>query len=465
MVGSRFRLFVAALVSMSFLVTTSHASQTVDSTTIQHVTYDADWLLQASASDGAIGTWIDQAWVVPYRSNFAAMGLARATALTGDQRFANAAWRWLAWDQAHMDSSGYITDYERSGSGWVSTGTDDSTDAYASTYLSAMKETLDATGDLTKLSTLRVGFYKALEALRSTQDWDGLHFAKPDWPFKYVMDDSENYAGLRAAAYIASVLGDSATQSQATSDANAIQKSFPKFWDAAQQGYDWGMHANGTKSLLDWTQIYPSASAQMWAIAFGVITGSQAQALFTRLDAAQPWDQPTATSNYPSGPGYVYYWPVGILAALRTGNIARAQQALANIRNGALAQNNYWPFTTAESGELIMAETDGLTTPAPLQPMQTSLKPVQTASAQSISAQLRETVSGTPIANAIVQFWAVDLLTKARKQQLCTVATNSQGSAVCSGASILVDTTPGGFEADYSGAAIYLPSTTRSTGI
>lgn len=439
------------------------ASTTVSSATMQMVREDADWLLQASAPDGAIGTWIDQAHVVPYRSNFAAIGLSRATALTGDMRYAAASWRWLAWYQAHMDARGYVTDYDQTASGWRSTGDMDSTDAYASTFLLAVRETLDATGDLTWVSKLRGGIVKALAALRSTQASDGLHYAKPNWPFKYVMDDAENYAGLRAAAAVLTTLGDSAAASQASSDADRVKASFPKFYNAAQHGYDWGLHANGTPSRLNWSELYPSAVAQAWAVAFGVVTGAAAQDLFARFDAAQPWDQPTATSQYPWGIGTVDYWPVGAIAALRAGNPARAASAHDSIRNAALAKNRFWPYTTAEAGEMLMLETDGLTSPAPLISIQTTVQSVQAQGPQGVSAQLRETVTGSAIAGASLDFYSIDAASRTRKSKICSAVTSASGTAACGGTSAVIGAAPGGVEAVYAGAAIYRSATARGS--
>ena len=72
---------------------------------------DADWILKSQLPDGAIANYVDRQAVWPYLSNFAAMGLARATGVTGDRKYLNAAWSWLAWYQAHQDAQGFVTDY------------------------------------------------------------------------------------------------------------------------------------------------------------------------------------------------------------------------------------------------------------------------------------------------------------------------------------------------------------------
>src|SRR5919198_2126433 len=71
---------------------------------------DADWFLPAQFSDGAIANYVDRQAVWPYLSNFASLGLTRATQVTGDRRYSDAAWNWLLWYQAHQDANGYVTD-------------------------------------------------------------------------------------------------------------------------------------------------------------------------------------------------------------------------------------------------------------------------------------------------------------------------------------------------------------------
>lgn len=422
---------------------------------------DADWLMQAVAADGGIGTWIDKAWLVPYRSNFAAMGLARATAITGDPRYATAAWNWLVWYQQHMDVSGFVTDYQWRNGAWRSTGDMDSTDAYAATFLMAAREALRATGDLTRLSSLRAGLSKAVGAIAATAAGDGLHYAKPTWLFKYAMDEAENYAGLRAAAELASLLGDASLASRASNDAARLKAAFPKFWNPSAHGYDWAIHANGTRATLNWAELYPSAVAQAWAIAFGLVEGSAAADLFARFDAAQPWDTPTATTMYPWGAGRVDYWPVGGLAAARAGNPARARAAAASIRSAALAANRFWPFTTAEAGELILLQTDGLDRPAPLIPIATTMTASAKLAVSGVSsiATLRESAGGYGIAGASIDFYALDPFTRRRGARICTATTDGAGTARCpTGTSAVA----GGFEAVFAGTPLHRASTARA---
>src|SRR5205085_92533 len=100
-------------------------SAVIDRTTVQNVTDDARWILQAQLADGAIANYVDRRAIWPYLSNFAAMGLARATEVTGNTVFAQASWRWLHWYAAHEGDHGFVTDYEATSGRPVSTGNAD----------------------------------------------------------------------------------------------------------------------------------------------------------------------------------------------------------------------------------------------------------------------------------------------------------------------------------------------------
>src|SRR2546423_560434 len=91
--------------------TTTTVPPAYDATTVANVRTDADWLLSAQLTDGAIGHYVDRVKIWPYLGNEAALGLARATQVTGDPKYLAATWRWLQWYQAHQDTNGFVTDY------------------------------------------------------------------------------------------------------------------------------------------------------------------------------------------------------------------------------------------------------------------------------------------------------------------------------------------------------------------
>jgi hypothetical protein len=321
------------------------------------VARDAGWILRAQLPDGAIATHLDHAAVWPYLGNFAAIGLVEAARQTGDGRYLQAAWRWLAWYQAHQDARGFVTDYRRSGGAMVSTGDMDSTDAYAGTFLVAARAALRVSGDRARLRTLRAGIGGAVRAIEATQDRDGLTWAKPGWRVKYLMDQAETYAGLRAAGELAGAAGDGALAARAADDARRLRAGVATLWDPSTGAYDWAKHADGARQRTDWRLLYPDALQQVWAVAFGLVDPARGAGLVARFDAAQPrWDRPASTALYDKGRRAVGYWAPAGWAFARAGRPERARAAAGRIRAAATAAGRRWPFTPSDAAQLVVLE-------------------------------------------------------------------------------------------------------------
>ena len=314
-----------------------------------------DWILDAQTDDGAIATHLDHAHVWPYLSNFAAMGLASATKRTGDQAYAGASWRWLRWYAAHQDERGFVTDYRAADGGWASTGDMDSTDAYAGTFLLAVETTHAAHPDTASLRALQPAIALAVSAIEATQDDDGLTWAKPSWHVKYLMDQAETYAGLRAAARLAGRLGDTVLAARATADAAALQTGVDALWDTTSGTYDWAVHENGVHQPTDLGQLYPDAMQQAWAVAFGLVPPARAAALMDRVTAAQPaWDDPTATALVDGERRAAGYWVPAAWAVAGVGENGPATEAGDRILAAADADDRLWPFTPSDAGQLLV---------------------------------------------------------------------------------------------------------------
>jgi hypothetical protein len=317
---------------------------------------NAKWILQAQLADGAITTTVGRTAVLPYLGNYAAIGLAGAAQLTGDSRYASAAWKWLAWYQSHQDAQGFVTDYAVSvAGGEVTTGAMDSTDAYAGTFLLAARAAWLATHDRPALRALAPGIAVAVRAIEATQDSDGLTWAKPSFHVKYLMDQAEAYAGLRAAAALAAAAGASSLSQRALLDAARIRSGLARLWNASVGAYDWALQGNGAATPTDWSVLYPDAVAQAWTVAFGLATGERAGRLMRRVAEAQPnWDQPAALARFGPGAQRVGYWPVTGWAFAVVGDGQRSGAAATEIEASAEKLGRGWPFTTAIAGQLIL---------------------------------------------------------------------------------------------------------------
>ena len=364
----RLALFVTIALAVPVVSTSAVlAKQTVvaptaSAVTASAVTADADWIMQAQLPDGGIAHHVDRVAIAPYLANYAAVGLARARQVTGDTGYGTAAWRWLQWYQAHEDANGFVTDYAVSGAAETSTGSMDSTDAYAGTFLVAARAAWQATSDLNALRQLAPGITGAVGAIEKTQDSDGLTWAKPTWKVKYLMDQAEAYAGLQAAADMAAATGNRVLSKRASADAQRLSQGVNGLWNSATGAYDWAKHENGARQTTNWSVLYPDSLEQTWAVAFGLATGSRAQAVMAQFSQHQlTWDTPTATARFDTGPQLVGYWSVAAWAYGRTGQTARATQAATSIRAAALNAGRAWPFTTGDAGELVTLESAGWT--------------------------------------------------------------------------------------------------------
>ena len=321
---------------------------------------DAEWILSAQLHDGAIPAAVGSTAVLPYLGNYAAIGLARATQLTGDPVFAQAAWKWLAWYQAHQDSQGFVTDYTVVAGGEISTGTMDSTDAYAGTFLLAAQAAWLATHDRPALQALEPGIAAAVSAIEATQDSDGLTWAKPSFHVKYLMDQAEAYAGLRAASALATADGGTSLSQRARLDAARIASGVARLWNPSVGAYDWALGENGVGTPTQWSVLYPDALAQAWAVAFGLATGARARLLMSHLAAAQhDWDLPAALALFGPATQPVGYWPVAGWAFAAVGDAALTGEGWTRIDAAAEKALRAWPFTTASAGQLILLAGGG----------------------------------------------------------------------------------------------------------
>jgi hypothetical protein len=351
--------FVGGLVLLLLVIAGPRAPAAADVATVRA---DADWVLAGQCPDGAIANHPPYGTVQPYLGNFAALGLVRAARVTGDLRYATAAWRWLAWYQAHMDASGFIDDWTNNGCRLRDAGVRDSTDAPAGLFLlallAAQRGFPQAAGGALELPRFSAGIARAVGAIEATQDVDGLTWAKPGYPVKYLMDQAEAYAGLVAAGELGRVLGNAGIVDRAAKDATRMRKGVDGLWDPAAGSYVWAVHASGQRETGNWSVLDPDALQQVWAVAFGLAPGDRGTRMMDRFRHEQPdWSKPATLARYGGGPKPTGYWAVAGWAFLQMGSPAAGQAAAGSIRAGALAAGLAWPFSSGDAGQLIMLES------------------------------------------------------------------------------------------------------------
>lgn len=338
------------------LVPGAHAAAT------NAVQAEASWIRDAQLPDGAIELAPGANQISPYTANYAALGLARAASELHEQADAAAAWRWLAWYQAHQDTAGFVTDYDVIGGTETSTGTYDSTDAYAGTFLAAAAATWQADPDQARLRSLAPGISRAVAAIEATQTADGLTWAKPSYQVRLLMDNAEVYGGLRSAATLASALDDPSFAVRATTDARRVDVGVASLWNRSAGGFDWALGNNGAKAAPSWAVLYPDVMENVWAVAYGLASPAQAVSILSHLDRQQPqWAEPDQAAMSAAGDGFsrqpVGYWPVGGWALILAGQKGAALDAAATISMGTAAEQRTWPFVAGDAGELIALQS------------------------------------------------------------------------------------------------------------
>jgi hypothetical protein len=317
---------------------------------------EADWILSAQLPSGAIASHADRTFVSPYLAAYAAVGLSDATKMTGDPRYAEAAWRSLEWYTSVMDANGYVTDYRIDNGNLVSTGSADSTDAYAGMFLFALDAAYRAAPNPARLRAIAPKLHAAVNAVRSTQRADGLTGAKPSYMVAYLMNQAEAYAGLTAATRLAYAVGDPSLARDARNAANRIQTGVEQLWNPTTGAYDWASHPDGAHQATNWSQLYPDAVSQVWAVRFGVTRWDHARAVLLKFLQTHPQaDNPSAADLVNGTVGPAGYWP-GLGLALRFADPTAPSRFLAGTRNQAAATGRAWPYSVqiaADSIELI----------------------------------------------------------------------------------------------------------------
>jgi len=313
----------------------------------QNVQQTSAWLATQQLSDGAI--LYTSGEIEPYFSNLAAIGwLADTTKIPQVEA-------WMRWYINHFNWPDYnglygtVYDYNVSNGVETSTGSYDSTDSYAATFLS-LAEALWNTGDAGAQAFIRnIGEYDfnvVGNVITDLQQSNGLVYAKPDYQVEYLMDNSEDYRGLMDFAALATqAWGDTNTTTWYTIHANNVLSGVNNVLYIPLLGLYRPYAGDLLPNLNTW---YPDAIAQIFPIINGLIspTSAQAQTLYSKFNAAWPgWPQLSFGPNsFPTCDlGYASYL---------MGDSTRTNQYITTIETKYVNVTPQfpWPFYSAEAG-------------------------------------------------------------------------------------------------------------------
>ncbi len=168
---------------------------------------ELDYIRAAQLPSGAFRRRPNDRVIVPYWGNYATIGLGMIAGRS--QEAATMGWRWLQWYADHQSlKTGYVSDHLVVASREDALASFDSTDAYAATFLMAVESMYDGTLCSACVERLGSALPRAVDAIASTMDVDGLTWARPEGHVKYLMDQAEVGAGLRSALRLALAFGD-----------------------------------------------------------------------------------------------------------------------------------------------------------------------------------------------------------------------------------------------------------------
>ncbi len=220
-----------------------------------------DRIIEAQLPNGAIRYNLSEDKIIPYFSHFIVLGLIEAGSVLDEPTCFASARKWLQWCDRNRNEHGCVMDFIIKNGKTISTGDADSTDSYAALEIMTVQALHDAGKAKDILTKERI--QSCLEAIRLTFNPEtGLTFAKPDWPFQYLMDNVEVWRGLLSAESLFTELNAPNLLQEATKLRRPVENGLKLFWDNEKKYFAWAIHKNGTKSF-GLKRAYPDALAQI----------------------------------------------------------------------------------------------------------------------------------------------------------------------------------------------------------
>lgn len=297
--------------------------------------------------------------VVPYFANLAVASLLDAEPTTASVRVAEA---WIHWFLDRVGPEGVPVEH------WVGPGgaeqtcpaalatapavgrceAIDATDSAASTFLIVLDATLRAGGDAAALARRADEIRAVADALLGLQLDDGLTVARAGWRVRYLMDNAETVAGLRAAARLErDVLGGDAGRFERA--AERATRGLAALRDPATGLHAWARTDDGALQPSRLDRWYADAVAQVWPLVFGVTRDAGG---YRQLDAAWSGDALPDWTVHRDASGFV--WPVLAVAAVRAGDRAAARRQVDALWRSHVERAT-GPLTVADVGWLLRA--------------------------------------------------------------------------------------------------------------
>lgn len=310
----------------------------------------------------------------PYFADFGALAI-----LDGDKKHIPAVKRYMDWHFSHLNTAetdyngvdGTIYDYHIKVSGGNVVQEDililngkkeyDSTDSYAATFLMVLWKYYEKTGDKAYIVNHYSDIERIVGALYATM-YDGLTTAKPDYPVKYLMDNCEVWEGIGDAinlyekVLVPQKSGASATLSKLKASYTEVARQIEKLMWNEDDGYYYpalGMDGEPNYTF-SWGNFYPSATAQLFVIASGLLkpTDARAQKLYSDFNSHYSTGESKKDWDHMSIPDS-FYWGSLVHVAAIMGDDVRVKNYMTMYRK--VMKNHAYPLYNADAGKACMA--------------------------------------------------------------------------------------------------------------
>ena len=312
---------------------------------------ERQWIASNQSQTGYLAMTEGDSDIKPYYGNLAEM------AQTGQMEYFSGIRKYLTWYLSNLNSkdccglSGTIYDQHLNDGVAQSVYAYDSADSYAATLLSLASSYCLSSGDVDFIQEHYHDLCTVSDVITTLQDSDGLIWAKPNSNFKYLMDNCEDYRGLKDWSHLLAVLGFKDQSAVCDEKAELIRQGILKqFWDEDTESFAWAVDQDGEKSLASPSQAYPGVLCQIFPVTFGVITPTDTKAVlaYKELNADLPhWADLEVGDSLP--------WAILGYTAVTMDDLSQADSFLKNCRSDYILKDHRYPWSTFEDAYYIRA--------------------------------------------------------------------------------------------------------------
>jgi len=365
-----YKILLLLLFVIPFMGFDSSSDEQTAKNTSSQLDYDdiidreVEWLLEQQVdmpsqnSDGAILMFHSsdgKSKVNPYFANFAALGILARPEYDWEVKM------YMDWYFRHLNLPDYngingsVYDYYVYDDGSeeivILNGKYryDSVDSYAATFLMLLKKYYEVTLDSNYLLDNREFIEIIANAIVEIQQSDGLSWAMPDYPVKYLMDNCEVFEGFVAIEWITrNVFNDEQRADYWVERKEAVANGMEnQLWQNDKNMYKYYYYFNGT---TQWSTFYPDATAQLFPIANGLLDPNNERAIHLYNSFNQYHSEWQVLNT-----GDAYPWAIITYQASIMKDTTNVNIFFNTITERFLDRGNPYPWYCAEAGHTIRA--------------------------------------------------------------------------------------------------------------